>query len=386
MPPKVRTRGLVGIIANDAARFSEFAACVTQLDVPKGWKVEWLIGGDWCGARNALAQLTLDEGYSHLWFMDDDHAFAPDLCKRLLAHDVPLVVPICLTRVYPFQPVTYTERKPDAERQYLPIDFEGREPKGLVELEAGGTAGMLIHRDVLAALEPPWYEYTDRSEDIVFCEKAKAAGFRLYADLAAHLAHITTASVWPSFDPDRREWQTGFVIGRNFSLKVPNYRDMLEAENPPASPEHAENEGTVERTESEGEPSDGNVVGSEPMGASATEPSPSEVEEPAGSPAAGSPDAIGSGTGEGSPTERHHFERAEVWHKTEEDRWYARLLNEEGQIALLLGSQINELEAVSRIEALYPGLPIFYIHDELDDSRRARVGPPLRLWDREVRG
>lgn len=209
--------GLIGIIANDSARYSLFASCVTNLETPPGSKVEWLIGGDWCGARNTLAQTVLDEGYDWLWFMDDDHAFPPYLLNKLLTVNGDLIVPVCLTRVYPFAPVAYAEKI--ADNLYLPIPLSEQAPQGIVELEAGGCAGMLIRRKVLEAIEPPWFEYTDRSEDIVFCEKAKAAGFPIFCDLGARLGHITTAVVWPAVKDD--EWVTGFTIGRDLNLFVP---------------------------------------------------------------------------------------------------------------------------------------------------------------------
>ena len=71
--------GLVGIIANDAARFSLFTSCVLKSRYPEGTQVEVLIGGDWCGARNSLVELTLESEADWLWFMDDDHAFSPSL-------------------------------------------------------------------------------------------------------------------------------------------------------------------------------------------------------------------------------------------------------------------------------------------------------------------
>ena len=109
MPEVPVSDGLIGVIANDIARVQPVHLLrLDQLDLPDGWKKEMLIGGDWCGARNDLCQLVLDEGYSHLWFMDDDHAFPPQMLTKLLAHDKPLVTPICLTRVHPFNPVQYT--------------------------------------------------------------------------------------------------------------------------------------------------------------------------------------------------------------------------------------------------------------------------------------
>lgn len=220
--------GLVGVIANDFARASLFTSCVWKLDTPDGWQKEMLIGGDWCGARNDLCKMVLDGGHSHLWFMDDDHAFPPQMLEKLLAHEKPLVTPICLTRVHPFKPVQYTE-KLDGEFQYLPIPLSQSDTDGLIEIQAGGCAGMLIAREVIEAIEPPWFEYADRSEDIIFCEKAKDAGFQLWADLSIRLGHITTAVVWPAVD--NGEWVTGLNVG-NMTIKVKTADELAKEPEP----------------------------------------------------------------------------------------------------------------------------------------------------------
>lgn len=204
--------GIVGILANDSARFSLFTACIDRLDLPDGWRKEFLIGGDWCGARNTLVEMTLQSGSEWLWYMDDDHAFSPDLLTKLLRHDLPLVVPVCLTRSAPFAPVTFTEKIEDPESpRYLPVYLPDQQEDGLVELVAGGSAGMLIHRTVLEAVEPPWFEYGFASEDLIFCEKAVAAGFTLHCDLSARLAHLTTAAIWPTVHDG--EWCVGLDVG-----------------------------------------------------------------------------------------------------------------------------------------------------------------------------
>lgn len=215
--------GLVGVIANDFARVSAFTSSMNYLaryGMPEGADIEHLIGGDWCGARNDLAQMTLDGNYDWLWFMDDDHAFTPDLLFKLLRHDKPLTVPVCLMRTPPFQPVTFVERNEENKYQYLPAYMPDMPAGGLIELQAGGCAGMLIKREVLEAIEPPWFEYTDRSEDIIFCEKAKAAGFGIYCDLEARLGHVTTAVVWPS-TTEAGDWLIGLTIGGQMNLVIP---------------------------------------------------------------------------------------------------------------------------------------------------------------------
>ena len=110
---------------------------------------------------------------------------AGDLLVKLLRHDLPLVVPVCLTRSAPFPPVSFTERV--GYDRYLPLYLPSQDSEGLVELVAGGTAGMLIHRSVLEAMEPPWFEYGFASEDILFCNKAQDLGFTLHCDLSARL-------------------------------------------------------------------------------------------------------------------------------------------------------------------------------------------------------
>jgi len=213
--------GLVGIIANDSARYSLFASCVTRLDAPSGTAIEWLIGGDWCRARNDLAQLTLDGGYDWLWFMDDDHSFGPDLLQRQLAHKVPLCVPLCFSRAAPFLPVVYSER--GAEGEFYPINLAAYPDGGLVEVEGGGAAGMLIRRNVLLSIEPPWFEYSNQSEDLIFCIKAKQAGFPIHCDLDARLGHITTAEVIPAMNGEG--WVVGLRVGRDYALQIPIYQE-----------------------------------------------------------------------------------------------------------------------------------------------------------------
>jgi hypothetical protein len=84
--------------------------------------------------------------------------------------------------------------------------------QGIVELAAGGCAGMLIHRDVLEDVGGPhWFEYGFASEDLIFCEKAREKGYGIYCDLSARLGHITTAVVWPAVHDG--EWSVGLQVG-----------------------------------------------------------------------------------------------------------------------------------------------------------------------------
>ena len=332
------TRVLVAIVANDAARFSEFWSCVLRLRVPEGSYKDVVIGGDWLGARNNLSRRCLDEGFDYLWFMDDDHSFASDLLEKLLASamefDLPIVMPLCTTRRPPFHLVTYG-RNPDESNPdpYLPISLEGAPAEGIIELEAGGTAGMLIRRDVLEAVEEPWFKNTPRSEDIVFCEDAKAKGFKVYGDLSCRLGHILTTVVAPKLGEEG--WVTGLVIGNDLHLDLPTAEQLI--------------------MESE------------------------EIPEPEAPVLSVVPDS-------GTPLVFAEAERIEIW-VDDEARWWWRAIDHAG-VVLVKGSGVSEEVILAAAAADFPGVEVFQIGREQDDSRNIRPYlPPGRALfpDRPLR-
>lgn len=68
----------------------------------------------------------------------------------------------------------------------------------LLECEAVGTGCMIIHRSVLEAMTPPWFEYTTgaRSEDIDFCYRVKKElDLPVYADMSTICGHYELAAM-----------------------------------------------------------------------------------------------------------------------------------------------------------------------------------------------
>jgi hypothetical protein len=264
---------------------------------------------------------------------------------------MPLVTPMCLTRVFPFAPVSYVAAPPGSPADFMPIDFGDMPSSGLVQLAAGGAAGMLIRRDVLEAIEPPWFEYTDRSEDIVFCEKAQAAGFTLYGDLGAHLGHITTAIVVPRWDPENG-WTTLVRIGAEYEIVLKNAYDMVgrdevevmteEISVEPASP----NLDAVDRMQEIGAAAFREVVSS-----AITVP---------------------------------RAERIEIW--VDDDMlWWWRAIDDDGRV-LARDSAIREPDVIAAATTRFPECveSVFQVAREIDDSRNVQTfGPPRRLWNRE---
>ncbi|GAH78661.1 unnamed protein product [marine sediment metagenome] len=74
--------------------------------------------------------------------------------------------------------------------------------KRLVECDAGSTACLLLHREVLEAIEPPWFrlQYDEdgvcnAGEDFTFFDKVKAKGYGVYVDLALQCGHYKTVDI-----------------------------------------------------------------------------------------------------------------------------------------------------------------------------------------------
>jgi len=181
-------------------------------------RTQWMIGTDYVLGQNTLVEIALHEEYDWLWIMGDDHAFAPNVLSKLLTHDAPLVVPVCLKRFAPYTPVVYTKKVGDSS--YEPLYLPDAPTEGLIEIVVAGSAGMLVKREVLEAMERPWFEWTPLSEDFVFVEKAKAAGFKIYCDLSARIGHITTATLTPITN-EQGGWMMGVTVGLGTQISVP---------------------------------------------------------------------------------------------------------------------------------------------------------------------
>ncbi|MCI4354555.1 MAG: hypothetical protein L3K06_04240, partial [Thermoplasmata archaeon] len=200
---------LVGVLAQDTARFSTFAASLTSLDVPSGSAIKWIIGHPIASSTNMLVWSLLNEhpDCEYLWLLGDDHVFGRDILMRLLDHDEDLIVPLCLTRIPPYRPVIFADwEDPDDDDNWARrrVDLNDHPDGGVIDVHSAGSGGMLIRRCVLDDLEHPWFESisaADTGEDVYFCDKARAVGYTVKADLDTKLGHMTTATVWPVKQP-----------------------------------------------------------------------------------------------------------------------------------------------------------------------------------------
>lgn len=143
------------------------------------------------------------------WIIGDDHIWAPDCLMRLLrvmddTPDADVLVPLVLKRNPPWHLVVFHEAgvHDDGMPLWQPIPFEDIPEKGVFEVAAAGSAGMLIRREVLNEVGDPWFENSNTTvlnEDVIFCSKARAAGFKVYATADVTMGHLGIFNVRPLY-------------------------------------------------------------------------------------------------------------------------------------------------------------------------------------------
>ena len=155
-------------------------------------------------ARNRFAQhLLQDDRFTHLVMLDLDHDHPVGIVHqfgRMLAvrPDIKILSGLAYRRSKPYEPLMYVK---DDEGAYYKLREWDR--GAIISVDAVGTPCICIAREVFETLEFPWftYDYSDAhndmwiTEDIVFCEAARAAGFKIYVDTRMVSPHLTIAKV-----------------------------------------------------------------------------------------------------------------------------------------------------------------------------------------------
>ena len=159
-------------------------------------------------ARNYLTSVFLTTDFTHLLFVDSDVEFEPEAVLRMLVAKKDVICTPYRVKSLDVNQKMYTvELKKDA-----PL-----EPGDLIEITAGPTGIMLIHRDVFKKIiekfpelkiknsvfpkpgpdHEYYYNFFDftfedgysAGEDVSFCKLVQKTGFKLYANTASFTKH-----------------------------------------------------------------------------------------------------------------------------------------------------------------------------------------------------
>lgn len=167
--------GLVRKMAQDGVDFDMNAMMGTSV-IPK--------------ARQIAIDHAVQNGFTHVLFLDDDMAFPPDLFESLSRRNLPIVA------------ANYSNKSPEPKPQTHGTDGMPMVSKGKTGVEEAGWVGfgaVLIELSPIKNIEKPLFEMRwieERQsfigEDYYFCGKVRAHGVRVYVDHDASqgMAHV----------------------------------------------------------------------------------------------------------------------------------------------------------------------------------------------------
>lgn len=145
-----------------------------------------------CENRERIVEIAGMNMCSHILFVDDDMSFEPDTLPRLLAHDKDIVGAMYNFRKMPRETVIKFFNENGETVNSIP-----EIPKELFKVAGLGTGLALIKMEVFDELEPPYFPIERDiegnmilTEDIGFCEKARAKGFDVWIDPTINVSHV----------------------------------------------------------------------------------------------------------------------------------------------------------------------------------------------------
>lgn len=124
-------------------------------------------------ARDALAQ-----GADKILWIDTDMVFRPRHVRALLAHDLDIVA------------ANYPKKIPSQESVCAALNGTVLQPgEGVEEVAHVGLGLCVTKTEVFRRLEEPFFQFAwnpvtkdDIGEDVYFCRRARAAGFKVHVD------------------------------------------------------------------------------------------------------------------------------------------------------------------------------------------------------------
>jgi len=159
--------------------------------------------------RDRLAKKAIDEGFTHVLWLDDDMVFKADLIDDLTFCGKPFVTGLAVGRRAPHFSCVFKEVLPKVERWTY-----NEYPKEPFRIYGCGFACVLIETKVL---EKVWITHgtcffptRELGEDVAFCDRALKLGFEIWAEPTVQLGHIGTQIYYPIDEVKYTEGIQGF--------------------------------------------------------------------------------------------------------------------------------------------------------------------------------
>lgn len=152
-------------------------------------------------ARNKLAHAALDEGYTHMLWLDSDMVFTENALDDLMFAGKKFVSCIYHARRRCHESCLFESYEP------VPKKFQTY-PQGVFEIAACGFGGVFMDvqviRDIQDKFGSLFTPLPAMGEDVSFCKRARETGYKLYADSSVVMGHIGHITIYPE---DYERWK-----------------------------------------------------------------------------------------------------------------------------------------------------------------------------------
>ena len=184
-------RLLIAIPCADVVRY-EFAESLAKLLVHLSeegidFEPRFLAGSLIYSARDSLAITAINDGYTHVLWLDSDMQFTPDTFDLLRAANKPFVSAIYRSRRSPYALCLFADTRTSQRVLKLPDD--------VFEIEGCGFGCTLMETQVLKDVKGKcggqlFLPTAACSEDLAFCDRYRSIGGHIYAVPDAITNHI----------------------------------------------------------------------------------------------------------------------------------------------------------------------------------------------------
>lgn len=149
--------------------------------------------------RDKLAKMAIDQGFTHILWLDSDMIFNEDLLENLMLSGKSFVTGIAHARRAPHVSCIFNEIWPAVDR------WEGHDyPKGTFKIGGCGFACVLMETKVAEKVYTingtAFFPMKELGEDLAFCKRARDAGIELWAEPRVWLGHIGHITVYPEYE------------------------------------------------------------------------------------------------------------------------------------------------------------------------------------------
>lgn len=199
--------GTIALPTSEIGRFAMFTISLSATMQPPNTNLSVMASASVVENLNQIVRQLRDED-EWVWIMGDDHVWEHDCLMRMLrvmdeTPEADILVPLVAKRNPPWVLVLFHatgEFYDGGLPKWKPFNWEEVPLTGTFEIDAAGSAGMLIRRKVLDVMGDPWFENTGGvflNEDVNFCKKATDLGFHIYATADVTMGHLGIFNVRP---------------------------------------------------------------------------------------------------------------------------------------------------------------------------------------------